>query len=171
VAPLAIGLASLMRDFPPRREFAGRVLALTMVCVVCALLCSCPKTVGLRKWQSARFGPVAALIGSRLRPAFTPHSQRSSVRSRLSGPQSSQSAFSGDAHLSVEQRVIGAQATILGTSLGALVVAALFSERRLHESTILERGSPIATGASGRQRYSVRLELVCRRSKVQPKCD
>ena len=45
----------------------------------------------------------------------------------------------GDLHLSIEQRVLGAQATILAISLGALVLAALFSERRLHESAILER--------------------------------
>jgi PAS domain S-box-containing protein len=41
--------------------------------------------------------------------------------------------------LSTEQRVLGAQATILAISLGSLVLAALFSERRLHESAILER--------------------------------
>src|SRR6267143_184334 len=45
----------------------------------------------------------------------------------------------GDPHLSIEQRVLGAQATILAISLGALVLAALFSERRLHERAILER--------------------------------
>jgi PAS domain S-box-containing protein len=37
--------------------------------------------------------------------------------------------------------VLGAQATILATSLGALVLAALFSERRLHETAILQRES------------------------------
>jgi signal transduction histidine kinase/ActR/RegA family two-component response regulator len=42
-------------------------------------------------------------------------------------------------HLSIEERVLEAQATILAITLGALVLAALFSERRLHESAILER--------------------------------
>ena len=37
VAPLAIGLASLARDFPPRREIAEGVLALAVVSLVCAL--------------------------------------------------------------------------------------------------------------------------------------
>ena len=37
VAPLAIGLASLTRDFPPRREIAEGVLALAVVSLVCAL--------------------------------------------------------------------------------------------------------------------------------------
>ena len=35
--------------------------------------------------------------------------------------------------------MLGAQATILAITLGALVLAALFSERRLHESAILQR--------------------------------
>src|SRR6267142_2581921 len=47
--------------------------------------------------------------------------------------------FRGFVHLSIEERVRGAQATILAISLGALVLAALFSERRLHESAMLER--------------------------------
>ncbi len=38
VAPLAIGLASLTRNLPPRREIAEGVLALAVVSLVCALL-------------------------------------------------------------------------------------------------------------------------------------
>jgi PAS domain S-box-containing protein len=45
----------------------------------------------------------------------------------------------GDAGLPIEERILSAQATILATSFGALVLAAVFSERRLHERTILER--------------------------------
>ena len=39
----------------------------------------------------------------------------------------------------LEERILSAQATILATSFGALVLAALFSERRTHELAILER--------------------------------
>ena len=45
----------------------------------------------------------------------------------------------GDPRLPVEERILSAQATILAISFGALVLAALFSERRLHEGTIVER--------------------------------
>jgi PAS domain S-box-containing protein len=41
--------------------------------------------------------------------------------------------------LPLEERILSAQATILATSFGALVLAALFSERRTHELAILER--------------------------------
>ena len=42
VAPLAIGLASLVRNVPPRREIVEGVLALAVVCLVCALLVFLP---------------------------------------------------------------------------------------------------------------------------------
>ena len=45
----------------------------------------------------------------------------------------------GDARLPLEERVLSAQATILATSFGALILAALFSERRTHELALLER--------------------------------
>src|SRR5258707_7281954 len=138
VAPLAIGLASLMRDFPPRREFAEGVLALTMVCVVCALLVFLPNKPWTAEMAIGALCPLLLWIGSRLRPAFTALATFICAITIVWTTIFAIGIF-GDAHLSVEQRVIGAQATILRTSLGALVVAALFSERRLHESTILER--------------------------------
>jgi PAS domain S-box-containing protein len=39
----------------------------------------------------------------------------------------------------MDQRILYAQATILAISFGALIIAALFSERRLHEIALLER--------------------------------
>jgi integral membrane sensor domain MASE1 len=120
VAPLAIGLASLTRNFPPRREIAEGVLALAVVSLVCALLVFLPNERWTAELAIGALCPLLLWIASRLRPAFTAV------------------ATFGDLHLSVAERVLGAQATILATSLGALVLAALFSERRLHESAILE---------------------------------
>jgi PAS domain S-box-containing protein len=45
----------------------------------------------------------------------------------------------GDPRLSIDQRILYAQATILAISFGALILAALFSERRLHEIALRER--------------------------------
>ena len=169
VAPLAIGLASLMRDFPPRREIAEGTLALAMVSAVCALLVFLPNQPWTAEIAIGALCPLLLWIASRLRPAL--HRTRNvPLRDHHCLDHNLRNRHFGDARLSVEQRVIGAQATILATSLGALVVAALFSERRLHESAILEEG-PIAGGASGRQRHSLRLGCACRHSTVQPKCD
>src|SRR5882762_7236555 len=109
-----------------------------MVCVVCALLVFLPNKPWTAEMAIGALCPLLLWIGSRLRPAFTALATFICAITIVWTTIFAIGIF-GDAHLSVEQRVIGAQATILGTSLGALVVAALFSERRLHESTILER--------------------------------
>ena len=135
VAPLAIGLASLVRNFPPRREIVEGVLALAVVSLVCVLL------VFLLKEPELALGalcPLLLWIASRLRPAFTAVATFICATTIVWTTIFAIGMF-GDLHLSIEQRVLGAQATILAITLGALVLAALFSERRLHESAILER--------------------------------
>jgi signal transduction histidine kinase/ActR/RegA family two-component response regulator len=135
VAPLAIGLASLARNFPPRREIVEGVLALAMVSLVCVLL------VFLQNEPELAIGALSPLllwIASRLRPAFTAVATFICATTIVWTTIFAIGMF-GDSHQSIEQRVLGAQATVLAITLGALVLAALFSERRLHESAILER--------------------------------
>jgi signal transduction histidine kinase/CheY-like chemotaxis protein len=138
VAPLAIGLASLARNFPPRREIVEGVLALAVVSLVCALLVFLQKEPWTTELAIGALCPLLLWIASRLRPAFTAVATFICAITIVSTTIFAIGIF-GDSHLSIEQRVLGAQATILAISLGALVLAALFSERRLHESAILER--------------------------------
>ncbi len=138
VAPLAIGLASLMRNFPPRREIVEGVLALAVVSLVCALLVFLQKEPWTTELAIGALCPLLLWIASRLRPAFTAVATFICATTIVWTTIFAIGIF-GDSHLSIEQRVLGAQATILAITLGALVLAALFSERRLHESAILER--------------------------------
>jgi PAS domain S-box-containing protein len=138
VAPLAIGLASLMRNLPPRREIAEGVLALAVVSLVCALLVFLPNEPWTAELAIGALCPLLLWIASRLRPAFTAVATFICSTTIVWTTIFAIGIF-GDQHLSIEQRVLGAQATILAISLGALVLAALFSERRLHERAILER--------------------------------
>ena len=138
VAPLAIGLASLARNFPPRREIAEGVLALAVVSLVCALLVFLPNEPWTTELAIGALCPILLWIASRLRPAFSAIATFI-VAITIVWTTIFAIGIFGDLHLSIEQRVLGAQATILAISLGALVLAALFSERRLHESAILER--------------------------------
>ncbi len=138
VAPLAIGLASFARNFPPRREIAEGALALAMVSLVCALLVFLPKEPWTAELAIGALCPLLLWIASRLRPAFTAIATFI-VATTVVWTTTFTIGIFGDPHLSIEQRVLGAQATILAISLGSLVLAALFSERRLHESAILER--------------------------------
>ncbi|MGB6395244.1 MAG: MASE1 domain-containing protein, partial [Bradyrhizobium sp.] len=138
VAPLAIGLASLMRNLPPRREIAEGVLALAVVSLVCALLVFLPNEPWTEELAIGALCPLLLWIASRLRPAFTAAATFICSTTIVWTTIFAIGIF-GDPHLSIEQRVVGAQAAILAISLGALVLAALFSERRLHEGAILER--------------------------------
>ena len=138
VAPLAIGLASLARNFPPRGEIAEGVLALAMVSLVCALLVFLPNEPWTAELAIGALCPLLLWIASRLRSAFTAVATFIIAITIVWTTIFAIGIF-GDLHLSVAERVLGAQATILATSLGALVLAALFSERRFHESALLER--------------------------------
>jgi signal transduction histidine kinase/CheY-like chemotaxis protein len=138
VAPLAIGLASLVRNFPPRGEIAEGVLALAMVSLVCALLVFLPKEPWTTELAIGSLCPLLLWIAARLRPAFTAVATFICATTIVWTTIFAIGIF-GDSHLSIEQRVLEAQATILAITLGVLVLAALFSERRLHESAILER--------------------------------
>ena len=138
VAPLAIGLASLARNSPPRREIAEGVLALAVVSLVCAFLVFLPNEPWTAGLAIGALCPLLLWIASRLRPAFAAVATFI-VATTIVWTTIFAIGIFGDTHLSIEERVLGAQATILAVSLGALVLAALFSERRLHESAIMER--------------------------------
>ena len=138
VAPLAIGLASLMRNLPPRREIAEGVLALAVVSLVCALLVYLPNEPWTAELAIGALCPLLLWIASRLRPAFTAIATFICAITIVWTTIFALGVF-GDAQLSIAERVLGAQATILAISLGALVLAALFSERSIHESATLER--------------------------------
>ena len=138
VAPLAIGLASLARNFPPRREIVEGVFALAVVSLVCALLVFVPNEPWTAELAIVALCPLLLWIAARLRPAFTAVATFICAITIVWATIFALGIF-GDLHLSTGERVLEAQATILSISLGALVLAALFSERRLHESAILER--------------------------------
>jgi signal transduction histidine kinase/ActR/RegA family two-component response regulator len=138
VAPLAIGLASLTRNFPPRREIAEGVLALAVLSLVCALLVFLPNAPWTAVLAIGALCPLLLWIAARLRPAFTAVATFICATTIVWTTIFAIGIF-GDSHLSIEERVLGAQVTILAISLGALVLAALFSERRSHEVALLER--------------------------------
>ncbi|HEU0082471.1 MAG TPA: hybrid sensor histidine kinase/response regulator, partial [Bradyrhizobium sp.] len=138
VAPVAIGLAALRRDFPPRREIAEGSLALAVICIVCALLVFLPNQPWTIVLAVSTLCPLLLWTAARLRPAFTALATFICAITIVWTTIFAIGIF-GDLRLSVEQRVLAAQATLLAISLGAHVLAALFSERRLHESALLER--------------------------------
>ena len=138
VAPLMIGLASFLRDAPPRREIAEGTFALAIVATLCLLLVFLPNAPWTLELAIASFCPLFVWIAARVRPAFTAVATFMCAITIVWTTIFAVGLF-GDARLPLEERVLSAQATILATSFGALVLAALFSERRTHELAILER--------------------------------
>src|SRR4029453_1769371 len=138
VAPLVIGLASFLRDAPPRREIAGGTFALAIVGTLCVLLIFLPNEPWILELAIASFCPLFVWIGAGVRPAFTAAATFlcaiTIVWTTIFGI-----GLFGDARLPLEKRVLSTQAPILATSFGALILAALFSERRTHELALLER--------------------------------
>jgi signal transduction histidine kinase/ActR/RegA family two-component response regulator len=142
VTPLAIGLASLARAPPPRGEVAEGVLALGVVFLVCALLVFLPNEPWTGVLAVSALCPLLLWIAARLCSAFTAIATFFCSTTVVWTTIFTIGIF-GDPRLSIEERVLTAQATILAITLGALVLAALFSERRLHHDAILERESQL----------------------------
>jgi len=138
VAPLVIGLASLIRNFPPRREILEGALALAVLAILCAFLVLLPNQQWTVELAIVSLCPLFVWIAARLPPAFTAVATFVCAITIVWTTTFAIGLF-GDTRLSINQRILFAQATILATSFGALVLAALFSERRLHEKAILER--------------------------------
>ena len=138
VAPLMIGLASFLRNAPPRREIAEGLVALAVVATLCLLLVILPNEPWTLELAIAALCPLFVWIAARVRPAFTAVATFMCAITIVWTTIFAIGLF-GDTRLPLEARILSAQATILATSFGALVLAALFSERRLHELAILER--------------------------------
>jgi integral membrane sensor domain MASE1 len=138
VAPLVIGLASFLRRAPPKREIAEGAFALAIVATLCALLVVLPNKPWTFELAIASLSPLFVWIAARVRPAFTAIATFMCAITIVWTTIFAVGLF-GDTRLPIEERILSAQVTILATSFGALVLAALFSERRLHEHAILER--------------------------------
>ena len=137
VAPLLIGLASVASDPPPRREVVEGFLALAALVVMSALV------VLLRSQSWATMMPVTLLfplllwLAARCRPAFA-SAAVFIVALTIVGMTTFGIGLFGDPGVPAADRILGAQSGILAVSLCALVLAALFAERRRHEAVLME---------------------------------
>jgi PAS domain S-box-containing protein len=138
VAPLVIGLASLIRNVPSAQEAAESALALAVVCVLCAFLVFLPNKPWTLELATISLCPLFVWIAARLPPGIT------AVATFICAitivvTTTFAIGFFGDPRLPIEQHIQSAQASILAISFGALVLTALFSERRLQEIVLLDR--------------------------------
>jgi len=138
VAPLVIGLASLMRNVPSTRETVESALALAVVCVLCAFLVFLPNEPWTLELATISLCPLFVWIAARLPPGITTAATFICAITIVATTTFAIGIF-GDSRLSFEQRIQSAQASILAISFGALVLTALFSERRLQGIALMDR--------------------------------
>jgi PAS domain S-box-containing protein len=138
VAPLVIGLASLMRNVPSTREAAESALALAVVGVLCAFLVFLPDEPWTLELATISLCPLFVWIAARLPTGITTAATFICAITIVTTTTFAIGIF-GDSRLSFEERIQSAQASILAISFGALVLTALFSERRLQGIALLDR--------------------------------
>jgi signal transduction histidine kinase len=152
VAPLLIELAASVRDRLSRSELVEGLLAVVALAVICGLAI-------FQRWELlATVGPIALLfapmlwLAARGRPVFAA-AAAFIVSCSIVWTTTFGIGYFGSPGLSVAERVLAAQVSILIVTIGALVLSALFAEmqdkRRLTE---------IALQASETQRYLIETE-------------
>lgn len=135
VAPLLIGLAEALREPPPRRELIEGTLGFLTLAVLSVYLISLPQG----PWESALpvavVLPVLLWVTVRCRPAFAAAAV-SFLALTIIWSTASNSGHFGDASIPPADRVLAGQTFVLAGSLLALVLAALFAERRSREALL-----------------------------------
>src|SRR5215472_11460103 len=135
VAPLLIWLAAALRQQPMRSELIEGVVALTTLAAMTAVIVA----LSQERWETvvpiAWLSPMLLWLAARCRPVFAAAGafivSVTIVCTTVLGI-----GHFGDPNLSIDDRILGAQASILVVALSAYVLAALFAERRESEARL-----------------------------------
>lgn len=144
VAPLLIGLASALRDPPPRGEVIEGVVVLVALTFVSGMIVLLPRELWVAVVPTASLFPLLLWVTARCRPVFAA-AAAFIVALTIVWTTSFGIGILGDPSLPITQRILCAQAGLMTASLCALVLAALFAERKsseahlAHSNTMLER--------------------------------
>jgi signal transduction histidine kinase len=135
VAPLLIGLAAALRQRPWSSELIEGLAALTALAGMTAVIIS----LSQERWETvvpiAWLSPMLLWLAARCRTVFAAAGafivSITIVCTTVFGI-----GHFGDLSLPIEDRILGAQASILVVALSAYVLAALFAERRQSEARL-----------------------------------
>ncbi len=137
VAPVLIGLASAVRDPPPRGELIEGGIALMATTVMCGIIISLPQEPWADVAPIALLFPLLLWLAARCRPVFDA-AAAFIVSLTIVWTTTFGIGLFGEPNFPIDNRILGAQAGILAVSLCAFVLAALFAERRQHEAVLTE---------------------------------
>jgi PAS domain S-box-containing protein len=137
VAPLVIGLASALRQPPPRSELIEGLAALAAVAAMSAIVISLPPEPWEAVMPVALLFPLLLWLAARCQPVFASAAAFVASLTIVWAITFGIGHF-GNPGVAMDSRILGAQASILGVSLCAFVLAALFAERRHHAAVLME---------------------------------
>src|SRR6516164_1476559 len=135
VALLLIGLAAALRQRPQSSELIEGAVVLTTLAGMTAVII----WLSQERWETvvpiAWLSPMLLWLAARYRPVFAAAGafivSVTIVCTTVLGI-----GHFGDPNLSIDDRILGAQASILVVALSAYVLAALFAERRESEARL-----------------------------------
>jgi len=137
VAPLLIGTAAAARDPPSLNEALEGAVALIAITLTITLVIFLPRASFATVVPIALLFPLLLWLAARCRPVFAA-AAAFVVALTIVWTTTFGIGYFGDPELPIEDRIVGAQAGILTTSLCTLVLAALFAERRHQETALRE---------------------------------
>ena len=136
VAPLLIGVAAAMRDAPSWRELLEGTFAVAIVSVANGFALALLTGSWSLMAPAAFLFPLLFWLGSRCRPVFAAAAVFT-ICAAIVWTTTHEVGRYGDPSHPIVDRVLAAQVAMLGTTLAALALAALFAERRRQEATIV----------------------------------
>jgi len=138
VAPLLIGLREAVREPPPRRELIEGAVGLVTLAAVSIFVLSLPQGPWATALPVALVFPILLWVAVRCRPVFAAAAMFV-VGLAVIWSVTFDIGHFGDASIPLADRILAAQTLVLAGALLALVLAALFSERRRSEA-VLKQG-------------------------------
>jgi len=136
-APLLIGLGDAVRKPPPRRELVDGTMGLVILAALSAVLIFLPQGSWGSALPVAVIFPVLLWVAVRCRPVFAA-AAAFVVSLAIIWSTTANVGHFGDASIPVADRVLAAQTHVLAAALLALVLAALFADRRRSEAALAE---------------------------------
>jgi PAS domain S-box-containing protein len=137
VAPLLIGVPAAVRDPPSWRELLEGTLAIISVAVVNGLALAFLSGPWSLMAPGMFLFPLLLWVSSRCRPVFAA-AAAFCIAAIIVWTTIHEFGRYGDPTRAISDRVIAAQVAILGATLAALALAAVFAERRRHEMAVGE---------------------------------
>jgi PAS domain S-box-containing protein len=137
IAPLLIGLGDAVRKPPPRRELIEGAIGLVTLAALSALLVFLSQGSWGSALPVALVFPILLWVTVRCRPVFAAAAAFVVALAIIWSATANMGHF-GDASIPVADRILAAQTHVLAAALLALVLAALFADRRRSEAALAE---------------------------------